>query len=165
MSRIVIGEILKPQGIKGEVKVKMKEEEFFSNLSFVYLKSEKTNITNLVIRGGYAYIKFEGCEDRNKAELLRGIRLKVDRECLPTFGDDEYLIEDLIELSVVDEEGFEIGEVKDILQYGATDIVVTGGKYGKWQFPLIKDIVVSVKISEKKIVVNREMFEGVKCEY
>ena len=165
MSRIVIGEILKPQGIKGEVKVKMKEEDFFSDLSFVYLKNERFNIKNLVIRGGYAYIMFEGCEDRNKAELLRGFKLKIEREDLPTFKDNEYLIEDLISLLVVDEEGYEIGEVKDILQFGATDIVVTGGKYGKWQFPLIKDIVVKVDLDNKRLIVNRKHFEEVKCEY
>ncbi len=165
MSRIIIGEILKPQGIKGEVKVKMKEEDFFSDLSFVYLKNERFNIKNLVIRGGYAYVKFEGCEDRNKAELLRGIKLKVDKEDLPEFKDNEYLIEDLINLLVVDEENYEIGVVEDILQYGATDIVVTGGKYGKWQFPLVKEIVLAVDVENKKMVVNRNAFEGVKCEY
>lgn len=165
MSRIVIGEILKPQGIKGEVKVKMKEEEFFSNLSFVYLKNEKTAVNRVVVRGGYAYVMFDGCNDRNKAELLRGFKLKVDREDLPTFNEDEYLIEDLIGLTVIDEQEYEIGQVKDILQFGATDIVVTGGKFGKWQFPLIKDIVVKVDLARKRLIVDRKHFEEVKCEY
>lgn len=165
MSKIVIGEILKPQGVKGEVKVKMMEEEFFSKLHYVYLKTERVEVKSLSVRGGYAYIKFIGFDDRNKVELLRGVKLKVDREELPEFNDDEYLIEDLIGLKIVDEESFEIGNVSDILQYGATDIVVTGGKYGKWQFPLIKEIVLKIDISNKLMIVNRTRFEEVKCEY
>ena len=165
MSKIVIGEILKPQGVKGEVKVKMMEEEFFSKLPYVYLKTERVEVKSLSVRGGYAYIKFSGFDDRNKVELLRGVKLKVDREELPEFNDDEYLIEDLIGLKIVDEENFEIGNVSDILQYGATDIVVTGGKYGKWQFPLIKEIVLKIDISNKLMIVSRTRFEEVKCEY
>ncbi len=165
MEKVIIGEILKPQGIKGEVKVKMKEPEFFSDLKSVLIRNSRVNIKHISIRLGYAYLLFEGYEDRNKVELLRGVKIFVEREELPEFKNGEYLIEDLIGLNIEDEEGYEIGYVKDILQYGAADVIIIGGKYGKWQIPFLSSIVKNISIKDKKLIVNRKQFEEVKCEY
>ena len=80
-----LGQILKPQGIKGEVKF----DAFTDDLSrFSYLKQaffrkggnyEPVEVEAARVDARYAYLKLKGYDDRNAAEALRGTLLYIDR--------------------------------------------------------------------------------------
>lgn len=64
----------------------------------------------------------DGIDDRNAAELLRGIELFINRDDLPALPDGEFYQADLIGMHVI-RSGLTIGVVDNIQNYGAGDIL------------------------------------------
>ena len=62
--------------------------------------------------------------DRGAAEALRGARVFVPRSSFPSTGADEYYWVDLIGLAVVNREGVELGEVRELLSTGPQTVLV-----------------------------------------
>jgi 16S rRNA processing protein RimM len=62
--------------------------------------------------------------DRGAAEALRGARVFVPRSSFPSIGADEYYWVDLIGLAVVNREGVELGEVRELLSTGPQTVLV-----------------------------------------
>ena len=61
----------------------------------------------------------------------------------------------LLAVSVITEDGEEIGVVKEILTPGANDVWVVKGKDGKEQLiPYIEDVVKNIDVSEKMIMIT-----------
>lgn len=76
-------------------------------------------------RGVIAHL--EGIEDREAARALIGSMISVPRDRFAEPQKDEYYWSDLIGLKVVDEQGRELGRVKEILETGANDVMVVVG--------------------------------------
>lgn len=164
MDKIEIGQILKAQGLSGEVKVKpFTDAEVFNSLKYVFLGDENTkhNVIKSVFRMGYAFITIEGIDDRTKAEAVRGKDISILREDME-LPEDELIIDDLISMKVYLSNGENVGEITQVEQYGSADILTIIGKFGKWQVPYIKDLVESVDKGNKVMVLNAKRFEEVK---
>ena len=81
---LMIGQIVKPQGVRGEVKVLplTDDPERYGELETVYFdeKGEKSaKVLSARVREGFAYVALEGVSDRDAAERLRNQALYVDR--------------------------------------------------------------------------------------
>ena len=117
---LLIGEITKPQGITGEVKVQPHTGDpgRFSHLTKVYMESgagyEEKPITGARVGGGDVFLTFPGVTDRNMAETLRGKKLYVDRAHAVVLSEDENFICDLIGCEAEDTNGNVIGKLVDI---------------------------------------------------
>ncbi len=61
--------------------------------------------------------------DRNAAEALKGTELFVPRARLPEPEEDEVYVHDLIGLPVVLKDGTPLGEIVDVADYGAGDLI------------------------------------------
>ena len=168
MDYITVGEIIKAQGIAGEVKVKPLTEsaERFRKLRVLYIDGKPFRILGLRTERDYAFIKLQGVDDRNAAELLRGKFLEIDRVNAVDLDDDEYFIADLIGCAVEDENGDTLGKITDIPQYGGTaDVITAVRSNGKeFRFPFLNRIVVRVDVSKKKFIVYRKLLDEV-CVY
>lgn len=68
--------------------------------------------------------RFEGVNDRNLAEALKGVRLYVPRSAFPATPEGEYYWVDLIGLDVVNREGVNLGVVRDLMPTGPTSVLV-----------------------------------------
>ncbi|BDF58479.1 ribosome maturation factor RimM [Christensenellaceae bacterium] len=165
-----LGQILKPQGIKGEVKF----DAFTDDLSrFSYLKQaffrkggnyEPVEVEAARVDARYAYLKLKGYDDRNAAEALRGTLLYIDRAHAARLPEGAYYVCDLLGLAVEDDEGNKLGILKDILQNGAAD-VYTVEKSGKLcMFPAIPEVVLKKDVGNGRIVVNAKRLSEV-CVY
>lgn len=125
--KILVGKIVAPQGIRGEVRVQTYTQ---NPMDFKALKvhSEKLKdgtfrfVRRLNPTSSVVIAKIEGVEDRNAAELLRGIELFINRDELPELKDGEYYQADLIGMRVV-RGGIVLGVVDNIQNYGAGDIL------------------------------------------
>ena len=77
MERLIIGEVLKPQGIRGELKIKTYTDEPEDVKAFgqVYIEGKPYKILSFRVGGdGFAYLGLRGVPDRNAAELMRAAR-------------------------------------------------------------------------------------------
>jgi 16S rRNA processing protein RimM len=155
-----VGIVLKPQGIKGEIKVQPlapRPERFF-DLETVYIKLKELQtftIASVSIRQGFVFLKLHEVNSRNDAEQLRDKNILVSNDHIIDLDPDEYFIHDLVGCKVYAESGQRIGEVIDVMQNTSNDIyVVTGESKQEYLIPAIKDVIKQVDIKEKQIIIH-----------
>ena len=151
---LCIGEIVRPRGIVGEVKVRPFTDDpyRFEELETVFLSAggEKSCkvISARVGNDGIA-MKLEGVDTRDDAEKMRGTLLYVDRAHAVELPEDANFIVDLIGCRGIDEKGRDFGKLVDVLQPGGNDVYVFQGPMGEVLLPALKKVVRSVDIEEK----------------
>ena len=113
---IRIGLIVKPQGIRGEVKVQPLTDDInrFKNLKEVIIDGKNYRVTSSVIGGGTVFLSLFGVSDRNTAETFRGKYLNVTRENAIPLEEGRYFIIDIVGCNVFTDDGKEIGTVVDV---------------------------------------------------
>lgn len=160
MDRIVIGNISKPQGVRGEVKITplTDDAERFLKLKKVFVDDKEYAVDNSRVSPNGVYLKLKGIDDRNAAELLRNKDLTVLRQDAVKLDKDRYFIVDIIGCEVTTD-GEKIGKLVDVLQYGAADVYVISTKKGRAMIPAIARILLDVDIENKKITLDKEAFD------
>lgn len=161
-----VGMVLKPQGLKGEVKVEPLTDDItrFDDLDVVYLKSGQSYFEVKIISRRYSsnfvYLILEGFEDRNQAEKLRGQYLWIPRHMARILPEDTFLIADLIGSAVITNDGRQLGHIERVLQTGSNDVYVVNGDKGEILIPALKKVVLRVDIVNKKVEVDVQELEG-----
>jgi 16S rRNA processing protein RimM len=155
--QLVVGRISRPHGIHGELAVDVRTDD--PELRFVpgtVLAAEPAAAGPLTVLGtrwhsGRLLVTFQGIEDRNGADDLRGVLLLVDSEQLEDIADpDEFRDHQLIGLAVVALDGEHVGDVTDVLHHGQDLLVVAGsGKRAGNQImiPFVSAIVPEVDLA------------------
>ena len=173
-----VGIVTATHGLRGEVKVYPTTDDTrrFKRLKEVYFCAEKTlgsgqdrmlldrnpdasspvlKIEEVKFFKQFVILKFQGIDKIEDAEKYRRGALFVSRENAVRLKKDEYFIADLIGLSVCDEEGTEIGILKDVLETGANDVYVIILKDGReLLLPAIKQCVLEVNIEAGYIKIH-----------
>ena len=162
---LVVGQIGKPHGIRGESLVVVRtddpEERFvpgavFTTASGAASVPEKLTLESLRWHQGRVIAQFEGVHDRNLAETLRGVLLQVDSDSLAAPDDpDEFLDHQLVGLRVVSVDGAELGVVARIDHAPASDLIVldrSGG--GTALIPFVRQMVPTVDLAGGRVVVD-----------
>ena len=162
MSELLVGEVLKPQGIRGEIKVKpfTDSAEDFKNFKRIFLDGEEYKILSVRAGAGEVYLALRGVPDRNAAELLRGKKITVPRDEAPEPEEGRYYIADLLESEVLTEAGETIGRLIDIRQ-AATDIYTVKSGEKEILFPAVKGVITRIDVENKQITVDKKRFEEV----
>ncbi len=100
-------------------------------------------------------------DDRNAAESLRGGRIFVPRSSFPSAAEGEYYWVDLIGLQVVNREGLDLGQVRDLMSTGPQTVLVLeaapeteGGKPVERMIPFVSAFVDGVDLPAKRITVD-----------
>ncbi len=163
MERLIIGEVLKPQGIRGELKIKTFTDypEDVKAFKTVYIDDTPYKILSFRVgNDGAAYLGLRGIPDRNAAELFRGKKIEGDREDAPELAEGQYYIVDIIGLSCETEEGEVLGKVTHIANLSSD--VYTIEKAGKSiLFPAVKGVVKKVDLENGKLVVDKNIFDEI----
>lgn len=165
MTNLVIGKILKAQGIKGELKVLPITNDInrFKMLKNIYIGNDldQYEIEKIRIDLSYVYIKLKGYEDRNAVEHFRDRQILIPRSESTKLPKGSYFIVDLLNSKVfVDEK--EIGVLKNIHQYATTDTYEVKLKNNKLlMFPALKKVIKKIDIKNKVIVLNSKTLEEV----
>ncbi|MBQ8295041.1 MAG: 16S rRNA processing protein RimM [Clostridia bacterium] len=163
MDRLLIGEVLKPQGIRGELKVKTFTDtpEDVKAFGTVYIDDKAYKILSFRVGpDGAAYMGLRGIPDRNAAELFRGKKLEGDREDAPPLEEGRYYIVDIIGLSCETEEGEFLGRVKDIKNLSSD--VYTIEKDGKdILFPVVKNVIKHIDLEQGKVILDKAVFDEI----
>lgn len=163
----LIGEILKPQGINGEVKLKTYTEDLenLCNVEALYIKKNddfiKIEVEYARLQVGDAIFKFVNIDDRNTAETLRGTLLYINREDASPLADGEYYINDIIGFNIEDNHGNFIGKLKEVLNHGASDIYVLKNENTEILMPALKKLLLNTDLEKGIIIVNAEVLAEV----
>jgi 16S rRNA processing protein RimM len=97
---LVIGRIVAPWGVRGEVKVAIETDfpERFKWLKRVYLGEKATSfaLEGSRLHKGHALLKLGGCDDHDAAEKLRGQLVQIPVEEAMPLGEDEYYVYQIV---------------------------------------------------------------------
>ena len=166
-SYLMIGTVLKPQGIRGEVKIKpyAAHKEMFSSWKTLYLK-EKDSFTPVPlettrIHDGFVYARLAGSDSAAGAETFRGRDLYIDRAHAAPPEDGAVFIADLIGCVAEDEAGNPVGTLTDVLQYGSVDTWVFRTPSGTMMAPALLSVFPQVDAEAGRILVCAEKLQEV----
>ena len=162
MEKIKIGKIVNAVALRGEVKVYHYSDykERFEELEEILVerkgKYTAYEIENVRYQKNTAILKLKGVDDRNAAEALKESDIYITEDDLRELPEDTFYVKDLIGCRVINEEnGAEIGVIKDVLQNSAQDIYQITLKNGKEALiPVVGEFVREVSIKEKYVKIH-----------
>ena len=151
---LMIGEITKPQGVRGEVKVRpcTCDAERFEGLETVYVEKDggyaPMNIRVNRLSDDAVFMTVEGVTDRDAAEKLRGTLLYIDRAHAVALDEDTNFLADLYGLHGLTDDGRDLGRLTDVMQPGGNDVYVFRGPLGEVLVPALKSVVLAVDLEK-----------------
>ena len=124
---MLLGDIGRPQGLKGDVRIRSFTAEPAAIADYGVLE-DKTGtraieIESLRIDSKGVVARLKGVATREDAEALTGTKLYVPRSRLPERGEEEWYHSDLIGLAVLDQAGASLGTVVAVHNFGAGDLL------------------------------------------
>jgi 16S rRNA processing protein RimM len=130
-----IGKIVRAIGLEGFVGV-AGSEGALGELSSIALRrgdgeAERRTVVEARPQGRVWAVRLEGVTDRDAAEALVGNEVLAERDDLGEAGEGRYYWADLEGLAVVTVAGEALGEVTDLLETGAVDVLVVKGAGGR----------------------------------
>jgi 16S rRNA processing protein RimM len=162
--QLVVGRILRPHGVRGEVVVEVRTDEPDVRLAAgAVLATEPAAAGPLAVttahrHSGRLLLSFDGVTDRDQADELRGVMLVVDSADLEEIADpDEFRDHQLIGLAVIGPGGEHVGEVADVLHYGQDLLVVagSGSRAGaEIMVPFVAELVPVGDLEAKRLVID-----------
>jgi 16S rRNA processing protein RimM len=178
---LVVGQIGKPHGVRGEVLVTVRtdepEERFTAGSVFTtevprdrrvstgpaapvpgapYRVPEKLTLESVRWHQDRLIARFEGVDDRTLAEALRGVLLQVDSSTVAAPDDpDEFHDHQLIGLRVEAPDGTLLGSVTRIEHAPAADLIVlakAGG--GTALVPFVSAMIPAVDLAGGRLIAD-----------
>lgn len=164
---LMIGQITKPQGVRGEVKVRpcTCDPARFEGLETVYVERDggyaplKVHVNRL--GNDAVYMNVEGAQDRDAAEKLRGTLLYIDRAHAVPLDKDANFLADLYGLRGVVDDGRDLGKLTDVMQPGGNDVYVFKGPLGEVLVPALKSVVLAVDLDKGEMRLNGQRLDEV----
>ena len=157
---MLVGRFGAAVGLKGEIRLQSFTGDPMAIADYGALTDQTGarafDIENLRPGGqGILVARVAGVADRDAAEALTNIELYADRALMPAETEDEFYVADLIGLSAVTVAGERLGEVVDVVNYGAGDIVEVKPPHGgdTLLFPFPKAVVPEIDIPGRRVVI------------
>ena len=163
--RLTVGTILAPHGVRGEFKVRLQTDdpEHLLTIKRIYLGDEAAPRTVLGARlhAGTALLRLQGISSPETVERFRGAPLRIRGADARPLGANEYFLYQVIGLEAFDEAGNRLGEVTDLIETGANDVlVITPAEGADILLPSHPDVVVAMDPAAGRIVVRPLRYFG-----
>ena len=159
-----IADILKPKGLKGELKVFLynKNSKTLKNNVNVWIKLDSDKYESLIVdyllsSGKYKVIKFEEINSRNQSEFFSNTTIYASRADFDS-AQDLYLV-DLIGFMVKDELGLEYGKINDVINLPTNDSLIFIYKDKEIMIPISDDFIELFDFKNKVVIIkNSDIF-------
>ncbi len=159
---ILVGRVVKPHGLKGEVKIiPFSGDPFnfslFTDLLLVAPDNQDEalyRVSHSRVQKKTAIVALDEIQNRNESELLAGYEVWARIDELPDLAEDEYYWHDLKGMQVALENGRQLGVVTNLLAGGAHDILVITGKGREYMIPAVNEFIIKIDYEAGKVVVD-----------
>jgi 16S rRNA processing protein RimM len=156
---LVVGEIGKPHGVRGEVMVIPHTDllERFTWLDEIYIG--QTNpfpvaLERVRFHKGRPLLKFAGYNNRDEVEGLRGQLLQVPEDQAIPLEDNEYFLFQLLGILVETVDGQHLGTLTEVIETGANNVFIVQGAQGEILIPDIPEVISEIDFENQKMIVN-----------
>lgn len=164
----MVGKLLSPYGIKGWLKVRsftQNEEDLFRYQPWLMkgigpnANWREIKFDNFRKHGKGFVVHLENCDDRDQAELLRGIEIYVARDVLPAVAPEEVYWADLEGLQVVNMENEILGNIASVMETGANDVLVVKPSDSSIDqqerlIPYVDHVICELKLQNDLVIVD-----------
>ena len=111
-------------------------------------------VTEAVFERGAVHMHLAGLRERADAQAYKSRLVLVDEQELAPLGDDEYYWHELIGFEVVSASGDPIGQVVELLETGAHDVLVVAAPAGgQHLIPTAREFLTEIDPEARRLVV------------
>lgn len=159
---IVVGQIGRPQGIQGGMRLNSYTQPIDNILNyqpwFIQKKNsqiwEQFEYSKVEYHAKGLVIFLKGISDRNTVALYTQATIAVSREQLPDLPHNEYYWSDLEGLNVQTKTGVFLGKVDHLFETGSNDVLVINGEKTHAIPYLMGNTVLNIDLDNKTITVD-----------
>jgi 16S rRNA processing protein RimM len=156
---LTVGQVIRPNGIRGEVIVDPRTDEpelRFREGSVLIAGSSRLTIASVRPHLGRFLIFFEEVADRDAADAIRGQVLEVDSDSVaPPADPDEFHDYQLVGLAVVTVSGEEVGSITRVNHGPGADLLQVKRPDGRITLvPFVRAIVPTVDLEKREVVID-----------
>ena len=145
-------------GLKGEIKINLLTSNLEAFKSFDCFYNFDCTVEwkfdLIVMRQKKCVAKLFNCKSRSEAENLKNQKIYTLKKNFPSTKKNEYYVNDLIGCKIEHSNGNYLGEVTNVNNYGADELLEITYSNKKFYIPMNKDNVVSVDIKRQIILVD-----------
>jgi 16S rRNA processing protein RimM len=159
---IVLATIVRPHGLKGEVKVNLlcsglERLKTCPNLRLVKDGKEIKTVTvgrSFMHNDGDAVVRLKEVEGVDEAEALRGAYLAIPAGERPDLPEGIYYVDDLLGLAVENARGVHLGHIEEVMDGLANAVYVVRDGKNEVLIPGLRSVVQSVDLKARRMVVD-----------
>lgn len=144
--RLTVGRLGGPHGVHGEIRMVLLTDvpEHLLELDHVYLGNADTPtaLENLRFHGDVALLSLNGVTTPEEARKLGGLAVRIAGTDARPLEEGEYFLYQLIGLRAITRDGDDIGVVVDLIETGASDVLVIAREGSGSRSPGKDDILV-----------------------
>jgi len=155
--QLVVGRIGRAHGVLGEATIDVQTDDpdlrFKVGSKLTLDSGQELTIKSSRWHNQILLLGFEGVNDRNQIESLRDqlISSQVD---LSALAPGEYHYQQLIGCQIYLQNNELIGQVSEVVKLPGQDLLSVDKNGSQVLIPMVKQIIISIDVLEKKIVVN-----------
>lgn len=157
---ISVGEIIKAQGVRGEVKVVPLTDNpnRFKQIQRVFFKGD-TGWRELEIESSrkfneFVLLKFFGIDDLTTANALGRGLIMIPRSERPELSNGQYYYDQIEGLKVFTTGGKYLGAIVRILETGANDVYLVKDGSKETMIPALKSIIKEIDLGQTRMLVE-----------
>lgn len=161
--KVLIGQITGTFGIKGELKV-YSESDFveyrFRKNAKIYLSDNiEYTVSSSRIHKGNVLITINDINDINLVLDKVGMKIYAPSDDEPPLNDEEYYVDDLVGLKVINQHDENIGTVKDVIEIPSGYLLeIIDDKDNRFLLPFVDEYI--TEITDDSIIINE--IEGIR---
>jgi 16S rRNA processing protein RimM len=156
---VITGRVIKPYGVFGWVKVELlsaNPQRFQPGNTFILEgkeRGERLLLEEARQGSGVLLAKFQGLESREEAEKIAGRLLMVTPQEVGEATPGEVWEHQLLGIKVSTREGRYLGEVAEVLETGANDVLVVRGDT-ECLIPMTREVVMEIDLEEGIVIIE-----------
>lgn len=160
---LLIGQLLGPFGVKGQLKLKAytdRPDHIARKVRTLFLQLGKERHEHTLVRlhehkPGLLILTLKGIDDRDAADELRGAEVYIKASDAAPLAEDEYFLHELVGLAVVTTDGAAIGTVREVLETGAGEVlVITRPGQPDALVPMVRDFISRLDIPAGQVEIT-----------
>jgi 16S rRNA processing protein RimM len=155
---VAVGRVARAHGVQGEVAVLVlsEVEDRFAPGATLWLEDGRTlTVESSRPHRGRLLVRFREVRDREQAEALQRALLVVPESSSPSLPEGSWWDHQIEGCAVETDRGRALGTVREVIHTAANDVwSVVSEDGGETLVPVLNDVLASVDVAAKRIVVR-----------
>ena len=155
---VVVGRIIRSHGLDGSLRIQSLSDNparFQAGSTLTIAGQTRTVVSCHPLPDGHALLRLEGLDDPYAARRLSGEWLIAPTDSDSQLAEGEYYHYQLVGLTVITDEGENLGTIQEVLETGSNDVYVVVSDAGEEVLlPAIEQVVREIDLASGKMLVH-----------